>query len=384
MVPTRIRVRSWGVTPLEVALVEPFVIACGTVTRTRNALVRVEIEDEGGRRATGLGEAATLTPVTEEDLPDALANLGRIGEALGDRWIDLGGDREGARSASIQGEDARFRDLGARLDEAANGAMVSRAGAETGLLDAIARLSDVPLFALLRGGSAARETASMTTDITIPIRPVETMASLARAHRAQGFLCFKVKVGRDVAHDLEGILAIARAVPDARFRIDANGGFEARDAIALMERLGEHGVAIECFEQPCATEDLDGMAEVARSIAAPVIADESVKHLADVGAIVARRAAGGVNLKLAKSGGPIAAFEIGREARRAGLSIMCGGMVETRVGMTAAAHVVAALGGVEFVDLDTAWLLAEDPFTGGYEANGPEYVIGGAPGLGVA
>ena len=68
----------------------------------------------------------------------------------------------------------------------------------------------------------------------------------------------------------------------------------------------------------------------------------------------------------------------------AGLSLMCGGMVETRLGMTAAAHVVAALGGVDFVDLDTAWLLAGDPFQGGYRATGPDYLLDGAPGLGVA
>ena len=54
---------------------------------------------------------------------------------------------------------------------------------------------------------------------------------------------------------------------------------------------------------------------------------------------------------------------------------MAGGMVETRLGMTAAAHVACALGGVDFVDLDTAWLLADDPYAGGYEADGPSYTM---------
>jgi len=391
MLPPRIRLRSWDVAPLEVALVEPFVIACGTVTRTRNALVRVEIEDDEGRRAVGLGEAATLTPVTEEDLPDAIGNLTRMGDAIGDRWIAIGAEPSdrGASTTNDEGSDARWEALTATLDQAAQGAMVSRAGAETAVLDAIARLLGAPLFALLRGGSIGEdrglgERVTMTTDITIPIRPVETMAALAREHRAQGFSCFKVKVGRDVAHDHEAIAAIARAVPDARFRIDANGGFEAKEAIALMRELTARGVIIECFEQPCATLDLAGMAEVVRSIAAPVVADESVKHLADVRRVIEERAASGVNLKLAKSGGPLAALAIGRAAKRAGLSLMCGGMVETRVGMTAAAHVVGALGGVDFVDLDTAWLLAEDPFNGGYSAEGADYLVGGSPGLGVA
>ncbi len=367
MLPERIRLLSWEVSPLEVGLLEPFVIACGTVTATRNALVRVTIEDGSGRTAEGLGEAATLVPVTTEDLPDALVNLRHVGDALRGRDIDL---------------RAGWNDLSAALDAAAGGAMVSRAGAETALLDAVARLVNVPLRELL-GGALGAATTTMTTDITIPIRPVGKMVDLAREHRSQGFSCFKVKVGRDVGHDVEALAAIAAAVPDARFRIDANAGFSAKDALALMDRLTRGGIAVECFEQPCGTDDLAGMAEVAAGIDPPVIADESVKHLEDVQRLVDARAADGVNLKLAKSGGLLAAVAIGRAAKAAGLSVMCGGMVETRLGMTAAAHVVAAIGGVDFVDLDTAWLLDADPFSGGYVASGPAYTLDKAPGLGV-
>jgi L-alanine-DL-glutamate epimerase-like enolase superfamily enzyme len=52
--------------------------------------------------------------------------------------------------------------------------------------------------------------------------------------------------------------------------------------------------------------------------------------------------------------------------------------------MTAAAHVACALGGAAFVDLDTAWLLASDPYDGGYVADGPHYAMPNTPGLGVA
>ena len=349
-------------------LLEPFVIACGTVTTTRNALVRVTLEDAAGRSAEGLGEAATLTPVTEEDQPDVLATLSRIGASLTGRPLDL---------------DPSFSSLTAALDEAAGQLPVARAGAETALLDAIARLADLPLRALLGGALGAR-TTSMTTDITIPIRDVDRMAALAAGHRAQGFTCFKVKVGRDVEHDLAALCAIAGAVPDARFRLDANAGFSAAQALALMARLTARGLEVECFEQPCATLDLAGSAEVAAAVDPPVIADESVKRLPDLERVAHAEAADGVNLKLAKSGGPLAALAIGRAAQARGLRLMCGGMVETRLGMTAAAHVVAALGGVDFVDLDTAWLLTDDPFTGGYSAAGPEYTLPDAPGLGVA
>jgi L-alanine-DL-glutamate epimerase-like enolase superfamily enzyme len=125
------------------------------------------------------------------------------------------------------------------------------------------------------------------------------------------------------------------------------------------------------------------MRQVAAAVKATVVADESVRSLADLRELVASGFVGGVNLKLAKLGGVFVAVRMGEAARAAGLEIMAGGMVETRLGMTAAAHVACALGGVDFVDLDTAWLLADDPYRGGYEADGPRYVIPLSVGLGV-
>src|SRR5581483_10402605 len=66
-------VASIDVEPLSVPLREPFVIATGRVDVTRAALVTASVEDGAGRRASGLGEAAALPPVTREDQPDLLA-----------------------------------------------------------------------------------------------------------------------------------------------------------------------------------------------------------------------------------------------------------------------------------------------------------------------
>lgn len=76
------------------------------------------------------------------------------------------------------------------------------------------------------------------------------------------------------------------------------------------------------------------------------------------------------------------AVEIGRAAREQyGMKLMVGAMVETRLGITAAANVAAAVGGVEYPDLDTALLLASDPFSGGYSATGPVMRLADGPGL---
>jgi L-alanine-DL-glutamate epimerase-like enolase superfamily enzyme len=170
-------------------------------------------------------------------------------------------------------------------------------------------------------------------------------------------------------------------VPDATFRLDANAGFTADQALELVREARTAGLDLECFEQPCARDDLDGMAKVVREGGVCVLADESVRDEADLTLVTSRNAAHGVNLKLAKSGGMLAALALGRSARKAGLVVMCGGMVETRLGMTAMAHVACALDHVDYLDLDTAFLLSDDPFEGGYRERGAELEISSRPGF---
>lgn len=235
----------------------------------------------------------------------------------------------------------------------------------------------------LLGGRLGHETRSLSSDITIPIGELKQMEALARGWYAKGFRHFKVKVGKSLSHDLEALFAIASVGADVSLRIDANAGFSAAEAIAMGHAMLARNIPVECYEQPCRADDLEGMAQVCEALVTPVIADESVKTLADLERVRMLCAADGVNLKLVKSGGVLGALAVGRAAKEANMPIMVGGMVETRLGMTAGAHVAAALGGVAYVDLDTAWLLAEDPYRGGYEASGPAYTLVDEPGLGV-
>ncbi len=356
---------SIEVEPLSIPLREPFVIATGRIDTTRAALVRATLEDEGGRRATGLGEAAALPPVTREDQPELLAAIAAAAPEL--------------RGAAIAGVD----DVAALVGRALPGSSIARAGVEAAILDGWARLIGRPLFAALEANAGADAVTALVTDITLPISDPERMAVGAAAHRRAGFTCFKVKVGRDWHADLASLRAVAGAVPDASFRLDANAGFAAREALALVRAALDDGLHVECYEQPCAADDLAGMAEVAAGSPVPVVADESFRSAADLDRLVAARAAQAVNLKLGKLGGPLATLALARRARAAGLRLMAGAMVETRVGLLAMAHVVAALGGVDWIDLDTAFLLADDPFHGGWTFDGPRLRLASDPGLGV-
>jgi L-Ala-D/L-Glu epimerase len=344
---------------LSVPLLEPFVIATGRVDATRAVEIEARVTWRG-RSAVGLGEVACLPPVTREDQPDVLAAIG----ALAGRRLE----------GPVGTLDAIVPALGP----------VARAGLQTAVLDAMGRIAGVPCRALLAEATYGSPVSALETDVTIAIAPPGHMAELARRWVARGFRALKVKVGKGVDADLEALLAVAAAAPGARLRVDANAGYAAHEAIALGNECERRGLPVECWEQPCAEGDLDGMAAVTSALSAPVIADESVKRVEDVRRIAEGRCARGVNLKLAKSGGLLEALATGRAARKAGLQVMVGGMVETRLGMTAAAHVACALGGADYVDLDTAWLLADDPYEGGYRASGPRYDMPPDAGLGVA
>lgn len=348
--------------PLSVPLVEPFVIATGRIEATRAVLVQVTVADGAGKEALGIGEAAALPPVTAEDQPELLAQLAASVPLL--------------TGASV----ATRAEITTLLDGAFLGQAVARAGMECAVLDACARLAGLPLCTWLTGAPPR----SLVTDMTLPIAAPTHMAALARGYRDRGFDVFKVKVGKAIDDDIRALTLIAEAVPDARFRLDANAGFTAEQALRVLDACRGAQLQLECFEQPCGRDDLTGMARVTAATDVPVVADESVRSLADLERVVEARAASGVNLKLVKHGGLLAALRIGMRARELGLSLMCGGMVETRLGMSAMGHVVCALGGVDFVDLDTAFLLASDPFAGGYTSAGARLTFQDVPGHGVA
>src|SRR5262249_38127264 len=257
-----------------------------------------------GRRASGLGEAAALPPVTHEDQPDLLRALGMAPAHVAGMTLD--------DPAALEAELERVAPAGA----------VVRSGVAAAGLDARARPAGRPLAHLLAGEAGALP--AMETDITLPIADAAHVAELAARHRAAGFRCFKVKVGRDVAADCAALAAAGAAVPDARFRVDANGGYPAAGAFRLLDAALGRGLAPECFRPPCAPAGLAGMAAVTARSPVPVVADESFRGAGDLRRLLDGRAADGVNLKLAKLGGPATALALGREARRHGLSLMAG------------------------------------------------------------
>jgi len=186
------------------------------------------------------------------------------------------------------------------------------------------------------------------SNYTIGIDSIEVM--VAKMLEFAGWPIYKIKLGTD--RDLE-IIRELRKHTNATFRVDANCGWTADQAIAYAPELKQLGV--EFIEQPLEADNWEDLRRVGQQSALPIIADESCIIESDV-----QRCAGvfqGINIKLVKCGGLTPARRMIAEARRLGLQVMVGCMTESTVGISAIAQLLPLL---DYVDMDGAVLLAED------------------------
>jgi L-alanine-DL-glutamate epimerase-like enolase superfamily enzyme len=346
---TPLRIHALEAHPLNARLHAPFVTATGRRDSVENVAVCVRLASG----VTGWGEIPPLPPITAEDQALALAAVERCAT-----WLP--------------GRDAgQWRLLARELAEREPGLAASRAGIEMAIVDALCRVWGAPLYRFVGGVGD-----TVITDITIPICPPDEAETLARGYAAAGFSTIKTKVGLDVDADVERLRAIRRGHPGCQLIVDANEGYSADDALRALRTMRQAGIEPALFEQPVARADWDGLGRVTAEGGVAVAADESCRTPEDALAIARKNLATVVNIKIAKSG-LAAALDIAAIARAAGIGLMIGGMVETRIAMGFSAHVAAGLGGFDFIDLDTPLLLAEDPVRGGYAAEGPVYRLAG-------
>ena len=340
--PTPTSIVRLDADPLDIALLEPFAIATGRVDDARNVLVRVTLADG----TVGLGEAAPFPPSGGETQETALAAVRGM-------------------ASLVEGHDAAsWRPLSEALLASFEHQTTARAGVEAAVLDALTRSWGIPLFQFFGGVESQVE-----TDISIPIVSPARVAELSRGHAQRGAATLKLKVGADVDDDTDRVLALVEAAPDCDVILDGNQGYTPSEALELLRALAEEDVEPILFEQPVHRHDLEGLRFVTERAGIPVAADESVQTAADALRIARMGAANVVNIKLMKAG-IVEALDIAAICRAAHIDLMIGAMIESRLGIATSAHFVAGLGGFHYIDLDTAMLLADDPFIGGYEQSG--------------
>jgi L-alanine-DL-glutamate epimerase-like enolase superfamily enzyme len=326
-----------GVERLAVRTKRPFTIAHGSSEIFERVILTL---DEGG--AAGRGEAAPTSYYGQDVVT--------VGEALQQIKVHDPWDIEGTL------EENQF------LPPSALAAL------DVALHDLVAKRLGVPVYRLL--GLACPEPVSAYT-----LAIAELEITVAEAKKLLGFPILKVKMGG--GEDIKTV-RVVREISDAALWVDANEAFSPDEAPGVAHDLREIGVRM--IEQPVpAAVGPEGLRMVTRAAEPlPVIADESAIDARDVPRL--QGCVSGVNIKLAKCGGIRAALRMIHTARAMGMLVMLGCMVETSLGIAAAAHIS---GLVDFVDLDGAMLLAEDPFLGLDYDKGRIRLPKEPPGLGV-
>src|SRR6266568_6176998 len=245
-----------------------------------------------------------------------------------------------------------------------NGA--ARAALSAALHDLVGKRLGQPMWRLW----GLDPTRAPRSSFTIGLDTVEKMRQ--KVAEASSYPILKVKLGTE--RD-EQILRAIRDATDKPIRVDVNAGWTRERAIQMLPILKEYGV--EFVEQPLPPHDLEGLADLRRRGILPVVVDESCIVAGDI-----PRLAGvvdGINIKLAKCGSLREALRMIATARAHGMLVMVGCMIESSLGITAAAHFAPLL---DCADLDGAALTANDPFAGA-TIEGGRIRLPTGPGLGV-
>jgi L-Ala-D/L-Glu epimerase len=323
----------------------PFVIARGGASEHR--LIRVCLTDDDG--IEGWGEAAPnrFYGETADTVLGALARLAPIVEAANPWYLE---------------------DLDDELNRALRFNGSAKSAISAAAHDLIGKRLGVPVYKLWGLDPAKAPLSSFT--IAIAANDDELRE---RVRQAASYPVLKVKLGSD--HDERIIRIVRETAPDKILRVDANAAWTAKQTLRMLPILQACGV--EYVEQPLPADDIDGLRFVHERGELPIIADESCVVATDVARLVG--AVDGINIKLSKCGSLREALKMIATARVHGMLVMAGCMIETSLGITAAAHFAPLL---DYADFDGAALLSDDPYVGA-TIDGGKIVIPDAPGLGV-
>lgn len=321
-----------------------FTIARGGASEWRVVVVRIT-DDDG---CSGWGEAAPskFYGETADSVPAALALFAPVLERS-DPWS--------------------LETIEEELNRVMCGNGAAKSAVSAALHDLAAKRLGVPLYRMLGLDPARAPRSSFTIGIGGDAELRQKVCE------ASAYPILKVKLGTD--HDEEIVRVVREAAPEKILRVDANAAWNPKQAVRMIERLMQYDV--EFVEQPLPPHDIEGLRFVRDRSPLPVIADESCIVASDIPRLVG--AVDGINIKLAKCGGMREALAMVATARAHGMLVMMGCMIETSLGITAAAHLSPLL---DYADLDGAALLADDPFRGA-SIDGGTIAIPDGPGLGV-
>lgn len=352
-----IKITDIEIFKLNIPLKEPFIISLGTITDANNIVVKIHTN----QHIYGIGECCPYAYIVGETQESEFEIAKKIALLLKNK------------------NPLQIEDRLAEINRAIKFNPTIKSAFDMALYDLLAKHSQLPLYALL-GGTNDR---TIFTDMTVSLNDSELMAAEALKFKSQGFKAIKVKLGTNKNDDVARIRAIREAIgEEISLRIDANQGWDSVTAITTLKALAQFDIAY--CEEPVPHWNNKDLARVRNASPIPIMADESLFSEHDAFRLASMGACDYFNIKLSKSGGIHSALKIINIAESAGIKSQVGCMSESRLALTALAHLGMARKNIIHFDMDSALMLSEDPIIGGIKyLEGGEISLPDAVGLGV-
>lgn len=333
----------------------PFTIATGTMDFAQNVFIRIHT-DTG---IYGVGECSAFPMIVGETQETCLA----MAKDFANFW-------KGKNPLEIEDRVNELHKYTAHN-------FTIKSAFDMALYDIASKSAGLPLYKFL--GGTKRE---IETDITIGIGSVDEMVSQALEYKNTGARILKVKLGKNADDDVQRISNIRKAVgPEIVLRIDANQGWIFEDAIKALTAMADFD--IQFCEQPMSAWHDDFLPALKEISPIKIMADESCFTHHDARKLIHENACDYINIKFSKAGGITESLKIYNTANEAEMPCMIGGMLESRIALSAKLHFAYSCPDIRFYDLDTCMVgHLEDPCVGGINYNGYFLNIDDTPGIG--
>lgn len=324
LVHTEMKTFGIEIQPLNLPLKRRFTISRGSRDEVNNVLIKVHCDG-----ITGIGEAAPNHRY-DETQNSAIKFLTGFGNYEAANPYDI--------SLLVQ-----------LMEEHAPGEYAAKAGLEMAVYDWIGKKLNLPVYKLLQ----APDRTGPRTTYTFGIDKPEVMKD--KVEEAGPYPLLKIKLGTDYDKD---IIKAIRELTNKPILVDANEGWKTVDqALDMIQFLDKQNVFV--IEQPMPAACVEEMREVRLKSSIPLIADESITGKESLQELSSQFH--GINIKLMKTGAISTSLRIIHQARKIGLQVMVGCMIESAIADTASALVALW---ADYADVDGHLLLAENPVKG--------------------
>lgn len=308
------KIKQVEIFAIDLPLIEPFIVSYDTYPSMPSIIVKITT----ACGLVGWGESVPDDHVTGETFEGTYAVLKhRLGPKL------------------IGQNPMEFEKIHELMDSLVKNAPAAKAAIDIACFDVTGKKLHVPVYQLIGGRYHEKFPITHVLSIGEP----ERMAAQAAEKAAEGYRSFKMKVGRDVASDVERIQAVRASVgEEIAIRVDVNQGWKnSGNTLQALSQL--QSVGLDWLEQPVIADDIDAMVEIKSKTTVPVMIDEGLCGMRDMREIIAKRAADKVNIKLMKCGGIYRAVQLAAMAEMAGMECQIGSMLESSIGSAAGFHV---------------------------------------------